>query len=85
MCWSVSILVIYLSRILLCVYIYIYIYIYMVHSISRGVCFYFMRKSMFSIVYDVLHIQGGSNMTRIDLCVCLHKSFLVIFEPPCIN
>ena len=28
-------------------------------------------------------IQGGSNMTGTDLCVRLHKSVPVIFEPPC--
>ena len=30
-------------------------------------------------------IQGGSNMTGIDLCVRLYKSVPVIFEPPCTN
>jgi len=30
-------------------------------------------------------IQGGSNMTRTDLCVRLYKSVPVIFEPPCTN
>ena len=37
--------------------VYIYIYIYMVHIImSRGMCSYFIRESMFSIVYCVLYI-----------------------------
>jgi len=35
----------------------ILLYIYMVHSIiSRGICFYFILESMFSIAYGVLYI-----------------------------
>jgi len=32
-----------------------------------------------------LDIQGGSNMTRTDLCVNKPQSVPVIFEPPCIK
>jgi hypothetical protein len=31
-----------------------------------------------------MNVQGGSNMTRTDLCVNKPQSVPVIFEPPCI-